>query len=268
MFGRPIHAGAALIIAPLLVAMLASEGCARKSRARVPSPPAPAASGTISAAPDTMPASPGATETGIASWYGKPYDGRRAANGEIYDMEQLTAAHRTLPFETRVEVNNLENGKHVEVRITDRGPFVDGRIIDLSLAAAREIDMVGPGLARVRLRVIELGQPKSVLARSSRPAHSSPPQQPSQQQKQPQSRPASSPAADELYCAQAGAFADRERAESLAESLAGSFTEVRVVSGTAAWRVLVGREETLDTANQLAAKVRAIVGEAAVVKDR
>jgi len=149
----------------------------------------------------------------------------------------------------------------------NRWKFVDGRIIDLSLAAAREIDMVGPGLARVRLRVIEVGQPKSLLSRSSRPAHSPPPDQPSRPQ-QPQPLPASSSAADELYCAQAGAFSDRARAENLAESLAGSFTEVRVVSGTAAWRVLVGRDETLDTANQLAAKVRAMVGEAVVVKDR
>jgi len=76
----------------------------------------------------------GATEVGDASWYGYPYHGRRAANGEIYDMEKLTAAHRTLPFETWVEVRNLSNEKKVTVRITDRGPFVDGRIIDLSNA--------------------------------------------------------------------------------------------------------------------------------------
>ena len=78
----------------------------------------------------------------------------RSASGEIYDMEKLTAAHRRLPFQTWVEVTNLSNGKHVDVRITDRGPFVEGRIIDLSLAAAREIDMVGAGTARVRLKVI------------------------------------------------------------------------------------------------------------------
>ena len=82
------------------------------------------------------------TETGIASWYGYPYHGRRAANGEIYDMEKLTAAHRTLPFGTWVRVTNLTNSKTVDVRITDRGPFIDGRIIDLSKAAAREIDQV------------------------------------------------------------------------------------------------------------------------------
>jgi rare lipoprotein A len=94
------------------------------------------------------------TEEGIASWYGVPYHGRHAANGEIYDMYKLTAAHRTLPFETVVRVTNLKNGKQVDVRITDRGPFVEGRIIDLSLGAARVLDMVGMGIAPVRLALV------------------------------------------------------------------------------------------------------------------
>jgi rare lipoprotein A len=115
-------------------------GCAKKSTAHAPSPVKPARIGEI--------------ETGIASWYGVPYNGRRAADGEIYDMEQLTAAHRTLPFNTWVEVTNLENNRKVNVRIIDRGPFVNGRIIDLSLAAAREIDMVRQGIVRVRIKVI------------------------------------------------------------------------------------------------------------------
>src|SRR5271165_6580592 len=83
----------------------------------------------------------GSVETGVASWYGHPYHGRPAADGEIYDMEKLVAAHRTLPFNTWVRVTNLTNGKTVDVRITDRGPFIDGRVIDLSHAAARAIDM-------------------------------------------------------------------------------------------------------------------------------
>jgi rare lipoprotein A len=83
-----------------------------------------------------------------------PYHGRRAANGEIYDMYKLTAAHRTLPFDTVVRVTNQKNGKQVEVRITDRGPFVEGRIIDLSLGAARELDMVGMGIAPVRVVLV------------------------------------------------------------------------------------------------------------------
>lgn len=93
-------------------------------------------------------------EEGIASWYGVPYHGRRAANGEIYDMYKLTAAHRTLPFDTVLRITNLKNGMHTEVRITDRGPFVEGRIIDLSLGAARALDMVGAGIAPVRLELV------------------------------------------------------------------------------------------------------------------
>ena len=109
-----------------------------------------------SKAPQT-PAPAGYVEEGNASWYGVPFNGRRASNGEIYDMYKLTAAHRTLPFETMVRVTNLNNGKSTTVRITDRGPFVDNRIIDLSLAAAREIDSVGPGVVHVRVEVLTQG---------------------------------------------------------------------------------------------------------------
>src|SRR5580700_8385111 len=135
VFRRPIHAGFAL----LALAVMFVAGCSHRT-AHVNTPLAPARLGT--------------TETGVASWYGFPYHGRRAASGEIYDMEQLTAAHRKLPFQTWVEVTDLDNGKRVSVRVTDRGPFVDGRVIDLSLAAARKIEMVGPGTARVKLKVI------------------------------------------------------------------------------------------------------------------
>ncbi len=102
-----------------------------------------------------MPA--GYTEQGEASWYGVPFHGRQASNGEIYDMNKLTAAHRTLPFETMVRVTNERNGKSTVVRITDRGPFVNNRIIDLSYAAAREIESIGPGVVPVRLEVLSTG---------------------------------------------------------------------------------------------------------------
>jgi rare lipoprotein A len=91
-------------------------------------------------------------EEGFASWYGRPYQGRPTASGEIYDMQALTAAHRTLPFGTRVRVHDLDSGRDVLVRINDRGPFVEGRIIDLSYAAARVLGM--PSLARVRLEIL------------------------------------------------------------------------------------------------------------------
>lgn len=102
-----------------------------------------------------VPASePGWSETGVASWYGLPYHGRRTASGEIYDMRDLTAAHPRLPFGTRVRVHNLDNDKRVDVRINDRGPFAKQRIIDLSRRAAESIEMVGPGTAKVRITVI------------------------------------------------------------------------------------------------------------------
>src|SRR5215472_9125555 len=134
----------------LLLAMAVLGGCGhKKSARRIPSPPGVRA---LVRAPVNV--QPGDTEMGLASWYGHPYHGRAAANGEIYDMEKMTAAHRTLPFNTWVRVYDLDNNKSTEVRIIDRGPFVDGRIIDLSHAAARDIDMVGPGTARVRMEVI------------------------------------------------------------------------------------------------------------------
>jgi peptidoglycan lytic transglycosylase len=92
---------------------------------------------------------------GYASWYGDPYHGRRTSNGETYNKYSLTAAHRTLPFDTVVRVENLDNGRNIKVRINDRGPFIDNRIIDLSYAAAKEINMIGPGTAKVRLEVLQ-----------------------------------------------------------------------------------------------------------------
>ncbi len=96
----------------------------------------------------------GTVETGVASWYGPGYQGKKTASGEIYDMDQFTAAHKRLPFGAWVRVNNLDNGKSTQVRINDRGPFVHNRVIDLSRSAARAIDMIGPGTARVKLIVI------------------------------------------------------------------------------------------------------------------
>jgi rare lipoprotein A len=90
-------------------------------------------------------------QTGIASWYGEEFHGRRTANGETYDMNAYTAAHRTLSFGTIVLVRNLENGKEVKVRINDRGPFKQGRVIDLSFAAAEKIEMLEKGIAEVTI---------------------------------------------------------------------------------------------------------------------
>jgi rare lipoprotein A len=197
----------------LTVLILAGlSGCAHKHRAqRIPPPPAAVQAGY--------------TETGMASWYGHPYDGRRAAGGEIYDMEQMTAAHRTLPFNTWVRVQNLENDRSVEVRINDRGPFVDGRIIDLSHAAARALQMIGPGTARVRLQVMR----------------------------------SPAPAAEGLFAVQVGAFQDRRNAERIRQRMESRYGVARVVlrDGTPGlWRVLVGAENSEDAADALAGRIR------------
>ncbi len=106
--------------------------------------------------PCTMypPPKPGWSEVGMASWYGSDFHGKRTASGEIYNMYGYTAAHRCLPFGTYVRVLNLENGRSVVVRINDRGPFIRGRIVDLSYAAARAIGMIGSGTAMVKLTVL------------------------------------------------------------------------------------------------------------------
>jgi rare lipoprotein A len=124
----------------LLALLILIAGCGRKQQ-------------TVRLPPPT-PAILGAAEVGVASWYGHPYHGRRTSNGEVYDMDQMTAAHLSLPFGTLVRVTNLDNGRGTEVRINDRGPFVNDRIIDLSRAAARQISMIGPGTAKVRVEVI------------------------------------------------------------------------------------------------------------------
>ena len=168
-------------------------------------------------------------ETGVASWYGYPFHGRAAADGEIYSMHKLTAAHRTLPFNTWVRVVNLTNAKAVEVRITDRGPFVDGRIIDLSHAAARELEMVRPGIAPVRLEVLR-----------------SPPDAPGS------------------FAVQVGAFRERgnaQRYRGLMQALYGSARVVLRAGDPDLWRVLVGSKAAEDGARALAARIREDTGE-------
>jgi rare lipoprotein A len=172
----------------LLLALLFASACGHPKQARVnvPPPPPPVSStepppvepgesstaspprkipteteGTDSLAEPTIPvdATPFATETGLASWYGPPYHNRRGSNGEIYNMHAMTAAHRTLPLGSIVRVTNLKTGHSALVRITDRGPFIPGRVIDLSLAAAHKLDVVQPGIAEVRVEVMQTPTP-------------------------------------------------------------------------------------------------------------
>jgi peptidoglycan lytic transglycosylase len=176
-------------IALVAFACLLLAGCGghKQARVNVPSPPpiapAPPQKQTPPAeaqAPKTTPAPPAAeeeteeetealsvppdakpllVETGLASWYGPPYHNRRSSNGEVYNMNAFTAAHRTLPLGSIVRVTNIKTGNSVIVRITDRGPFIDGRILDLSLAAAKKIDLWRAGVAPVRMEVLKTPLP-------------------------------------------------------------------------------------------------------------
>ena len=183
---------------------------------------------------------PGTVETGYASWYGDPYHGRRAANGEIYNKNQLTAAHLTMPFETQVKVTNLENNRSVNVRITDRGPFVKGRIIDLSQEAARQIRMIGSGTALVRLEVLSSPGTSSNAA-SSKGSSSN------------------VPAAAASYAVQVGSFRDRAAAEQLQRSLqeryGGAFVEPFEGNDGMFYRVRVGPKPSAREAQNLAAQL-------------
>jgi rare lipoprotein A len=205
----------------LLVAAIVLSGCAHKKKhvKLITATPRPMAS-----------VKAGYAETGIASWYGHPYHGRPAADGEIYDMETMVAAHRTLPFQTWVRVYDLDNNKTVDVRIIDRGPFVDGRIIDLSHAAAQAIDMVRPGIANVRMEVI-------------------------------QAPVVTGPA---IYVVQVGAFESRAVAEQVQSGLAEHYGMTRVIQrreNPGIWRVLVGNESSLDAASALCARIQTETGE-------
>lgn len=203
-----------------LAATILLAGCHHKKTARF-APPPPAPQSTPAAG---VPESP---ETGIASWYGHPYHGRASASGEIYDMEQMTAAHRTLPFGTMVRVHDLDNEKSVVVRINDRGPFVDGRIIDLSHAAARAIEMIGPGIARVRLEILAAAPPADM---------------------------------QKHFGVQVGAFRNRENAERLRLAMESKYGRARLVERAdtpGLWHVVVGNESTEDGAGSLADRIRA-----------
>lgn len=138
--------------------------------ARATAPPKAAAVVGSSAQPSLKTA--GGDQTGLASWYGSRFHGRLTSSGQVYDMNKMTAANKTLPFGTLVRVTNLENEKSVDVTITDRGPFVAGRIIDLSKAAAEAVGLTAVGVAKVRLHILKLGDGRRVAAAKapSRPA--------------------------------------------------------------------------------------------------
>jgi rare lipoprotein A len=207
-----------------------------------------------------LPAAPqgGYTENGVASWYGYPYHGRFAASGEVYDMDELTAAHPTLPFNTLVRVVNLSNAKSIQVRITDRGPFVDGRIIDLSRAAARSIGLIEPGTTQVRLEVVGTleARPSVLYAAAVRPAVPAPGAF--------VAVTAPPPGSTGTFAVQTGAFRDPGNAQryfGLMKSRYGSARLVPPDEESGIWRVLVGSAATREGADTLAARIRRDSGE-------
>ncbi|ORJ59075.1 septal ring lytic transglycosylase RlpA family protein [Geothermobacter hydrogeniphilus] len=186
---------------------------------------------------DPLRQSNGFVQEGMASWYGRKFHGRKTSNGEIYDMYKMTAAHKTLPLGVSVRVTNKRNGRQVVVRINDRGPFVAGRIIDLSYAAAKQLGVVGPGTAPVRIEALgyaEQGSDRKVAYRA------------------PQSYDVGE------FSIQVGAFALADNAYRLADRLRVRYGASSVaegwVSGQRFYRVRAGRYRSLEAAE--AARVR------------
>lgn len=169
-------------------------------------------------------------EVGVASWYGPKFHGRPTASGEIFDMHQLTAAHKTLPLGSWVQVTNLENGRSIQVRVNDRGPFVADRIIDLSYAAARALDMVDKGLARVHVWPLQAPAPRLVRGPGA-------------------------------YTLQVGAFSDKRNAVTLKARLdavtSGAYISKVSVAGRTFYRVRVGTFVKPEAARRAATEVAA-----------
>jgi rare lipoprotein A len=178
-----------------------------------------------------MPDSKGFRQHGIASWYGKDFHGKKTSNGEIYDMYAMTAAHKTLPLGTYVQVHNLENNRKLEVRINDRGPFVRGRIIDLSYTAAKELGLVGPGTAKVE--IVALGTPSTTDGGTGRTF-------------------VQGDYFSGNFTFQVGAFANRENAERLKRKLDQQYKNAHITlydrGDMIFYRVRVGTFKTLEDA--------------------
>jgi rare lipoprotein A len=230
----------------LLIGVLFLASCTALVPPPSPAPQTPPAPAPGSAAPpgvprpyrvdgqwyQPIPDARGFREQGVASWYGEPFHGRRTSNGETYDMYGISAAHKTLPFGTMVRVRNLANQRYLEVRINDRGPFVHGRIIDLSYGAARQLEVVGPGTAPVE--VVALATPVAAGAGG-----------------------VAAPQEVDLtrgdFTFQVGAFRERGNAERLAQKLESRYAHVHIAAfdrGDGLFhRVRVGRVSSLAEAD-------------------
>ncbi|MFZ5563388.1 MAG: septal ring lytic transglycosylase RlpA family protein [Thermodesulfobacteriota bacterium] len=200
----------------LMTVVLLMWGCSTRVASTPPSRPHAGTYRQFGKEYRLLPSAAGFEEEGTASWYGEPFHGRKTASGEVYDMHRMTAAHKTLPLGTRVKVYNRQNGRSVEVRINDRGPFVASRIIDLSYAAAKELGVIGPGTAPVRIVALEPG-PGDVRLGTE----------------------------EGVFSFQVGAFASRENADNLKAALSKKFAHVHVAEffdgNSTLYRVRVGR---------------------------
>ncbi len=189
-------------------------------------------------APPPWPPAAGDAEVGLASWYGRDFHGRRTANGEIYDMYQMTAAHRTLPLGTWVEVIHVETGRSIQVRVNDRGPFIAGRVIDLSYGAARVLGMVGQGVAPVRVRLLSAMAAPATAAPATGARVAAPPGR---------------------FTMQLGSFTTRENATAFAGTLQQRFYGVHLVparlDGETVYRVRMGTYQSREEARSAAEAV-------------
>lgn len=186
-----------------------------------------------------VPHSRGFKEKGVASWYGRDFHGKKTANGEVYNMFGISAAHKTLPLGTWVRVKNKRNGREITLRINDRGPFVSGRIIDLSYTAAKKLDIVGPGTAQVE--VVALGAP-GPNEPVDKPVHFIPGDYYSGN-----------------FVIQVGAFKQRENAEALIKTLSRDYENAHFVlyqtGPETFYRVRVGRFSNLFSAQNFEKKI-------------
>ena len=199
----------------LFIALVLASACSvPQSKVRVPPPPVTDAR---------------VSQTGIASWYGPGFHGKATASGEIYNQNDMTAAHQTLPLGSKVMVTNMENGRSAEVLVNDRGPFAKGRIIDLSYAAAQSVDMIGPGTALVRIDVLD----SPVPLRAIRPALD--------------------------YTLQLGSFAQLENAQQLRDRIVKNFDSVMITplpsKNTTYYRVHLGNFSNRSAAEDMAKQV-------------
>jgi rare lipoprotein A len=184
----------------------------------------------------------GFVQEGVASWYGKEFHGRKTSSGEIYNMHEKTAAHKTLPFGTYLKVENLSNQREVIVKVNDRGPFVKGRIIDLSFAAGKEIGLIDPGVTKVRLVALSKKVGTIKMGDKTRPLV------------------AAKNFKKGKYTVQVGAFQNRDNAMRLAERLRIIFDPVTIttyipVAGTILYRVRVSVSEDLNKTAQVVKKL-------------